>query len=68
MPMSLRSDGVTSIPQTTGSTGLYSVLVQTDRPIEVEARAAHHIAPEDLRDGVPPSWWREYLACNGPVA
>ena len=48
--------------------GPYSALVQTERPIEIEARAAHHIAPEDLKDGVPQSWWREYLACNEPVA
>ena len=27
----------------------YSLLVKTDRPIEIEARSVHHIGPEDLR-------------------
>jgi exodeoxyribonuclease X len=48
--------------------GPYSLLVQIDRPIEIEARAAHHIAPEDLAGGVSRSAWQARLSQDGPVA
>jgi hypothetical protein len=48
--------------------GPYSLLVKTDRPIEIEARAAHHIGPEDLTKGVSGSLWKPYLCYNEPIA
>ena len=48
--------------------GPYSLLVQTDRPVEIEARAAHHIAPEDLAGGASRSAWQARLSQGGPVA
>jgi hypothetical protein len=47
--------------------GPYSLLVKTDRPIEIEARAAHHIGPEDLTKGVSGSLWKPYLCYNEPT-
>ena len=46
----------------------FALLVKTDRPIEIEARAAHHIGPEDLTKGVSGSLWKPYLCYNEPIA
>ena len=47
---------------------IFLVGLQNHRPIEIEARAAHHIGPEDLKAGVPRSFWKPHLCYNAPIA
>jgi exodeoxyribonuclease X len=44
------------------------MLIHTNRPIEIEAMATHHILPHDLIGAANREHWKPTLAAGGPIA